>query len=433
MPELNLPANPEIEREVLGCCFAEDTGNLTNVRAVLGTEDFLLDDNRSIFLSLCRLADAGRPLTKTNVHEDLKAHAKPVSIGALVDFERFDFALDGNLRRLLELSARRRLMLQASTLLDQAADLTLPLEDLTQSAAQSLKNVYGDSQATAEDAQGIIAEAGGISGFLAAKHGIQTPWSGFNWATGGWQKGELALLAARPSMGKSAFAINAVWHAAARGIPSVFYSYEMSRNSILKRLICLLAKVSYQDLQRDELTKDERARVADALKEILGKPLRIVNASGKNALSVRVHAERRKRQGKCDFAAIDYIGLMRSGDRQQNRNQEIGETCRQLKEMAGDLEIPLLVLSQLSRAPELRPDKRPVMSDLRDSGELENHADLIAFIHRPGYYDPTNPALRLLAELIIAKQRNGDTPILPLNFRREYGRFEQAETEVNKK
>jgi replicative DNA helicase len=410
MPELKLPASPQIERDVLGSCLAEDYGNLTNVRAVLAPEDFSLDDNRSIFLSLCRLAHAGMPLTIAQVFEDLRAHAKPITLGALTEFERFDFALDGNLRQLRDLSARRRLMVLANTLLHQAADLTMPLEDLTQAAARSLKNVDGYNQALAEDAEGIIAEAGGISGFLAAKHGIQTPWSAFNWVTGGWQRGELVLLAARPSMGKTAFALNALWHAAARGIPSVFYSYEMSSESILKRLICLLARVSFQDLQRNELAKDERARVADALKEIREKPLRIVHASGKNALSVRVHAERRKRQCDCAFAAIDYIGLMRSSDRQQNRNQELGETCRQLKEMAGELDIPLLVLSQLNRAPETRSDKRPLMSDIRDSGELENHADLIAFIHRPSYYDRGNPALQLLAELIIAKHRNGARP-----------------------
>jgi replicative DNA helicase len=430
---LNLPSNRQIEAEVLGCCFAEDSSNLLNVRAVLSANDFVLDDHREIFATLVRIADAGCPLTVANAYEDLRAHSRPVTIGFLSDLEKgMDFALEGNMRRLRDLTTRRRMMLTASTLLHQAADLTASIDEVAAAAMRSMK-ASDNASGTAETGEEIIAEAGGIAKFLAPKHGIGTPWSGLNQTTGGWQRGELALLAARPSMGKTALAINAIAHAAARGIPSVFYTYEMSKESILKRIICLLASISYQDLARDELAASERRFVAEATAELSGWPLRIVNASGKTALALSVHAERLQRQGKLELAAIDYIGLIHAGDRQQNRNQELGEICRQLKEMAGELNVPLLVLSQLSRAPETRPDKRPVQSDLRDSGELENHADLIAFLHRPGYYDRNNPALRLIAELIIAKQRNGDTPTLALNFRREYGRFEQPATEFGER
>jgi replicative DNA helicase len=128
------------------------------------------------------------------------------------------------------------------------------------------------------------------------------------------------------------------------------------------------------------------------------------------------------------LGVIDYVGLVRKfSDRQMNRNQEVGEICRQLKETAGELRVPFLVLSQLSRGREMRPDRRPIMSDLRDSEELENHADMIAFLHRPGCYNREDPALRTTAELIVSKQRNGDTGTIPSQFQREYGRFNSAD------
>ena len=245
--------------------------------------------------------------------------------------------------------------------------------------------------------------------------------------TGGWQPGELSLIAARPSMGKTAFALNACLHAAEKGIATVFYSFEMDRRSILLRLVCLRKPVRFQQILRGELNPVERRYVTDGLAEIDSIPLRVVGASGRTVLAVRSHAERLARRGKCGMIALDYIGLVRSSDSMDNRNQQLGETCRQLKGLAVELGIPALVLAQLNRGTESRNDKRPMMSDLRDSGELEEHADLVALIHRPGYYDRKNPDVQLTAELIVAKQRNGDTPVIQLEFHRQSGRFEDPE------
>jgi replicative DNA helicase len=429
---LNLPADPQLEREILGVCFSEDLGQVRNVRAVLGAEDFALDDHRRVFRSLCRLADAGGPLTITLVHGDLQARSEPVTVEMLIGLEGLPFALDGNLRRAKDLSRRRRLMLRASELLHQAADLTQPIDELVQKAERSLREVHSaEVEATSDDIDSIIQQRGGISGFLEPTVGIPSPWPGLNYTTGGWQRGELALLAARPSMGKTAIALNAVKTAAERGVPSVFYSLEMSRDAILKRLISLHTGITFQDIQRSELNNSERRAVAEALDHLRAIPIRIVQAAGKTALAIRCHADRLKHQGKLEFAAIDYVGLIQGSGSHENRNLEVGDIARQIKEMAGELDIPVLLLSQLNRGPETRPDKRPVLADLRDSGELENHADLVAFLHRPGYYKRDDETLRLKAELIIAKQRNGDTPTLPLLFRRESGRFYSEAREVS--
>jgi replicative DNA helicase len=233
-------------------------------------------------------------------------------------------------------------------------------------------------------------------------------------------------------MGKTALVLNAIWHAVDRGIPSVFYSYEMSRESVLKRLISMLAKVMYQDLTRGDLTPSERRRVAEVTALIQDKPLCIVAAAGKTVLGIRAHAERLKREDRLSLMAVDYIGLVRSTEHLNNWTRELGLICREFKEMAGELDVPVIVLSQLSRASEKRANelRRPVLSDLRDSGNLEEHADLVVLLHREGYYKPDDASLRTHAELNIAKQRNGDTPILRLEFEREYGIFKTPEAPV---
>jgi replicative DNA helicase len=207
----------------------------------------------------------------------------------------------------------------------------------------------------------------------------------------------------------------------------VFYSFEMSRDSILKRLVCLRTPVRYQQIIRGDLNLVERRYVTDALQWLDSIPLRIIGASGRTVLAIRSHADRLARRGKCVLIAVDYIGLIRASDVGENRNKQLGEICRQLKGLAVELSIPAIVLAQLSRASEARNDKRPQLSDLRDSGELEEHADLVALLHRPGYYDRKNPDIQLAAEFIVAKQRNGDTPVIQLEFHRQNGRFTDPE------
>jgi replicative DNA helicase len=419
-----LPVDSELEREILGCCFAEDTSSLTEVRSVIDVADFGTEEHRRVFRSLCRLADAGEPLTWTAVFADMQARHEPMSLGALTEYTGPPWALERMLRRAKDLAQRRELIFRGRDLMHQAGDLTLPLNEVTQRTIAALQEASGvPVDSTTEDVGGIVHRAGGVDAFLAPRVGIATPWRSFDGCTGGWQKGELALIAARPSMGKTAFALNAVYHSAKHGVPAAFYSYEMPAESILRRLISLLARITYKDLERGDLNAAERRAVSEVMAQLAALPLRIVQASGKTVLAIRCHAERLRRKGLLGIAAIDYVGLIRGSGTAQNRNQELGDICRQLKEMAGELDVPLLVLSQLNRAAEGRPDKRPNMADLRDSGELENHADLIGFLFRPGYYNRQDESLRLIAELAIAKQRNGDTPTMPLVFRREYGHF----------
>lgn len=434
-PEILLPHDDQLEREILGCCFAEDPGVLANVRSILDASEFYVAQHQRVYRSLCRIAERGDPLTWTGVHAEMQTQIPPqqITLSELIEFSAANvaYAIDKLLKRAKDLARRRALIWQAHEVMHRAADVNFPLDDVASSASQALKEAASDSGGdSAEDICGIITEVGGIGAFLKPKMGIPTPWTALNYCLGGWQKGDLILIGARPSMGKTALMLNAVYGAARNGTPAVVYSYEMSRESLIMRLVSMLTGITFLDLQRGETNASERHLISQVIDHLGEIPLRIKQASGKTALAIRVHAERLHHKGLLELAAVDYIGLMRSGGRFDSRNHELGETCRQLKETAADLQVPFIVLSQLSRAPENRPDKRPGMSDLRDSGDLESHADVIGMLHRPGYYNREDEALRNAAELIIAKQRNGDTPIIPLCFRRESGKFESDSREV---
>lgn len=428
--EPKLPVDEQLEKDILGCCFAYDPSAMATVRSVLTPEDFSVMTHQQIFRSICRLSDSGGALDRTAVHADMNARTEPVTLGFLFDCEERGglVILEKLLDRAKDLARRRMLMHRACQLAHDAGDLTIRLDDVASRAQASIREIYGTAdQGGPEDIAAIIEQAGGIGEFLKPTRGILSPWPMVDHVTGGWQNGDLVLIGARPSMGKTALALEAVRHAAERGTPSVFYSYEMTREAVVMRLISRRTGIPFLDIRQGELNTSERRMVREAVEALGALPLRIVGASGKTVLAIRVHAERLYHQGKCGLIAVDYIGLIRGMDqRQLSRNHELGQICAQLKEIAGTLNVPMLVLSQLSRAPEGRNDKRPIMSDLRDSGDLESHADLIAFLHRPGYYNREDPSLRLVAELIISKQRNGDTPIIPLEFYRECGRFDPA-------
>lgn len=429
--DLKLPIDEQLEKEILGCCFTEDPSMLMAVRSVLAIEDFSSQLHQRIFRSLCRLVDAGSAANWSAVASDMQARSEAVTLAFLVDMEAPTYVLEKSLVRAKDLARRRALILRTYQLFHEAGDLTIRLDDLAARAHSAIRGIYGGAETDgAEDISAIIEAAGGIGRFLEPTLGVASQWPMLDNVTGGWQRNDLILIGARPSMGKTAFALDALRYAASKGVPSVFYSYEMSRESIVIRLVSRLTGIPFIDIRRGDLNASERRAVKESVGTLGTLPLKIIGASGKSALAIRVHAERLKHKGLCDIAVVDYIGLIPSiGDHRSNRNQELGETCRQLKQMASDLGIPLLVLSQLSRAPEGRPDKRPIMSDLRDSGELESHADLISFLHRPGYYNRTDPTLVRVAELIIAKQRNGATPIIPLEFHGHCGRFDSAEEE----
>jgi replicative DNA helicase len=284
----------------------------------------------------------------------------------------------------------------------------------------------------------IITEyEGGINAFLDTSRrvkGITTGFLKFDEMTGGLREGELFILAGRPAMGKTALALNMAQHIATNPKDPkavAIFSLEMSKESLLTRLICTSARVDQQRFRAGYLNEEERKLLRNAMYRLVESPLFIDDSAGTNLMDV--HSKLRRLQAEHDLGlvVIDYLQLMQGRGRFENRVQEISALSRGLKLMSKDLRVPFLVLSQLSRAPETRVgDHRPMLSDLRESGSIEQDADVVAFIFREEVYRPDKDSLKGVAELILSKQRNGPTGRVKLAFLNRYTKFENLATDT---
>jgi replicative DNA helicase len=242
--------------------------------------------------------------------------------------------------------------------------------------------------------------------------------------TSGLQPSELIIIAARPSMGKTAFATNIAQNAAVRdGKVVAIFSLEMSKESLLRRMLASEACVGARKLQTGTMRREDRYALTESLGRLVGAGIHIDDTPGIGLAEMRAKARRLMREFGLDLILVDYLQLM-SGPKSENRTQEVGSISRGLKALAKELKVPVVALSQLSRQSEQRADKKPILSDLRESGSIEQDADVVAFIHREEYYDRDNEDLKGRAEIIIAKQRNGPTGDFGLAWLAEYTRFD---------
>ncbi|MBT8395853.1 MAG: replicative DNA helicase, partial [Gemmatimonadetes bacterium] len=261
--------------------------------------------------------------------------------------------------------------------------------------------------------------------------GVPTGFADIDRMTSGLQKGELAIVAARPSMGKTSWVLNVAQNAAIEhNTPVAIFSLEMGKEQLVQRLLCAEGRVDSQRLRRGQLTADEYQRLAAAAGHLNTAPLWIDDSPGSNVLEMRAKARRLKAETDLGLLIIDYMQLMAGHRRTESRVQEVSEISRGLKALARELEVPVVALSQLSRAPEQRTDRRPQLSDLRESGSIEQDADLVMFLYRPEYYlgpvDKDGNSLEGKSELAIAKQRNGPTGSVDLFFHKAYTRFDSV-------
>lgn len=264
--------------------------------------------------------------------------------------------------------------------------------------------------------------------------GIATGFPRFDGMTTGLQKGDLCIIAARPSMGKTSWVLNVAATAAIdHEVPVAIFSLEMSKEQLLKRLLSAEARVDAQHIRRGGMSPDESQRLGAAAGHLNNAPIWIDDTPGMSVLEMRAKARRLasdvKAEGKeLGMIVVDYLQLMGGGGRAESRVQEVSQISRGLKALARELDVPLLALSQLSRAPEQRPDKKPMLSDLRESGSIEQDADIVMFLFRPEYYfgpvDEAGNSLEGRAELIVSKQRNGPTGTVELHFHKAYTRFD---------
>jgi replicative DNA helicase len=431
-----LPCNLDAERFVLGSILMDDS-QFVQVAGGLEEADFSLEKHRRIFHRMAQLSERGERIDRVTVANELLRYNELESCDGLSYLVSLDdglpriFNLDSYIRIVKDKSILRRIIFTSQHLMNRCLAGEEDPEQILAGAEESLLKL-GDSRmktGLASPAQVIEEYQGGLNAFLDPSKrikGISTGYTKLDEMCGGLHAGELIILAARPSMGKTALALNIAQHVATRLNETVaIFSLEMSKESLLTRMLCATARVDSQRFRAGYLNQDERRKLQAAAAQLVEAPLYIDDTAGANLMEMHAGLRRLQQQRKLGLVVVDYLQLMSGRGRFENRNQEISTISRGMKLLAKELNIPMLVLSQLSRAPETRQgDHRPQLSDLRESGSIEQDADLVAFIFREEVYKRDREDLRGLAELIVAKQRNGPIGKIDLVFLHHLTKFE---------
>jgi len=442
--EKGLPANLDAERFVLGAILMDDALYI-QVAGAVEAGDFSLEKHRRIFLRMGELYERGERIDRVTVANELMKQNQLESVDGVSYLVSLDEGLpvlsnlDSYVQIVKDKSILRRIIFSSQALIDRCLRAEDEPDQILASAEENLLKL-GDARTgdSLMSPKRILEEfEGGLNTFLDPSKrlkGLSTGFLKLDEMTGGLNEGELVILAARPSMGKTAFALNIAQHVALRANEKqtvAVFSLEMSRESLLTRMICAAARVDQQKFRASYLNQDERRRLAKAASDLVQAPLFIDDTSGAHLMDVHAKLRRLKSEHGLGLVVIDYLQLMSGRGRYENRNQEISTISRGLKLLAKDLRVPMLVLSQLSRAPEIRQgDHRPQLSDLRESGSIEQDADLVAFIFREEVYKPQDESLKGLAELLIAKQRNGPIGKVNLVFLKEFTKFENRTNDL---
>ena len=436
------PHSVEAEQSVLGGLLLENEA-LDKIADILGSGDFYRHDHRLIYQHIGRLIEHNKPADIVTVAESLENSAELSSIGGIAYLGALaqNTPTAANIRRYAEIVRERAVMRK--------------LVEVGSGIAESAYSPQGrDAQQLLDEAEAKIfqiAEGGKRSseGFVDIKvllpqvadridqlfqrdnasdvTGIPTGFSDLDSMTSGFQPGDLVIVAGRPSMGKTAFSLNIAENVALdSGLPVAVFSMEMAATQLAMRMIGSVGRLDQHRMRTGRLEDEDWVRLTTALGRLNDAPVFIDEGAGLSSFDVRARARRLHRQcGKLGLIVVDYLQLMSapSGRQGENRATEISEISRSLKALAKELDVPVVALSQLNRSVEQRPDKRPVMSDLRESGAIEQDADLILFIYRDEVYNSDSPD-KGTAEIIIAKQRNGPIGRVRLTFLGENTRFE---------
>jgi replicative DNA helicase len=436
--ERGLPANADAERFVLGSILLNQDVYF-QVAGAIEPEDFSLEKHRRIFSRMKDLYARGEKIDRLTIANELMKQGQLESVDGFSYLISLDEGLpqianlDSYIRIVKDKATLRKLIFSAQKVIDRCLIGEDEPDEILAGAEESLLKL-GEARSgeRLESPSSIIEKfPGGVNAFLDPSQrvsGLSTGFTKFDEMTGGLHGGELIILAARPSMGKTALALNMAQHVATHPLmkkPVAVFSLEMSSASLLTRLLCAAARVDQHKFRAGYLNADERRKLQVALAELTESPLYLDDTAGVNLMDVHSKLRRMKAEHGLSLVVIDYLQLMSTRGRIENRNQEVSALSRGLKLMAKDLDVPFIVLSQLSRASETRPgDHKPQLSDLRDSGSIEQDADLVAFIYREEIYRKDREDLKGLADLIVAKQRNGPIGTIPLRFLGQFTRFE---------
>jgi replicative DNA helicase len=436
------PHSVEAEQSLLGALLIDNQA-FDRVADLVAAEDFYRDDHRRIWRHIARLVEASRPADVVTVSESIEASEDKDKTGGAAYLaalaQNTPSAL--NIRRYAELVRERAVQRRLAQVATEIAETALAPtgRDVGQLLDEAESKIFQIAESGARKDQGLV----GISPVLAKVFeridhlhsqdnpsditGVPTGFVDVDRYTAGLQPGDLIIVAGRPSMGKTAFALNIAEHVALHpsvGLPVAIFSMEMSSSQLAMRMLSSMAKVDQTRLRTGRLNDEEWSRLTDEIARLNEARIHVDETAALNALELRARARRMKREyGKLGLVVVDYLQLMSASAQGENRATEISEISRSLKALAKELDVPVIALSQLSRAVEQRNDRRPLMSDLRESGAIEQDADVILFIYREEVYSPEKEEAKGKADVIIGKQRNGPIGTVPLTFLGRYTRF----------
>ncbi|MFN0179783.1 MAG: replicative DNA helicase [Gemmatimonadales bacterium] len=429
------PWSQEAEQAVLGAMLLDQDAAL-RAAELLDHSMFYKEGHRRLFRAMVGLTEQRVVIDHVTLRDELARRNDLEAVGGieylaeLVDSVASAANLDHHAKIVKDKSILRRLIEASNQTITQAYDATQPAGELVDLAEARIFK---------------IAQERGQEGFTRIKEmlwptmerietlqksgkkvtGVPSGFADLDELTSGFQNSELIVVAARPSMGKTAFCLNIGTQAAVDGFGVAVFSLEMSKDSLVQRMLCAEARVDSQAVRRGTLKDRDFTNLARAAGVLQQCPVWIDDTPSITLLEMRSKARRLKSESELGMVIVDYLQLMRSPEYAENRVQEVSDISRSLKALARELKIPVVALSQLSRASEQRGgDRRPQLSDLRDSGAIEQDADVVIFIHRPEYYDREDESKRGIAEILLAKHRNGPTGDITLRFTREYTRFD---------
>jgi replicative DNA helicase len=439
--KLRLPPHSlEAEQSLLGGLLIDNEA-LDKVADIVSVTDFYRQDHQIIYQHIHRLIERSQPADIVTVGESLESNSELNTVGGLeylgllAESTPTAANIRGYAQIIRERSIMRNLVEVGTDIVDNA--LSPQGRDAQQLLDESESKIFQIAEAGKNDRIGFtdikellpqVAER--IDQLFQRDNpsdvtGIPTGYKDLDMMTSGLQPGDLIIIAGRPSMGKTSLALNMCEYVSVdTGLPTAVFSMEMASTQLVSRLIGSVGKLNQHKMRTGQLDDNDWEKLSYALGQLNEAPIFIDEGSALNPYEVRARARRLHKQcGRLGLIVIDYLQLMGSGGSTENRATEISEISRSLKALAKELNVPVIALSQLNRSVEQRPDKRPVMSDLRESGAIEQDADVIMFIYRDEVYNPETPD-KGIAEIILAKQRNGPVGRVKLTFLGEYTKFE---------
>jgi replicative DNA helicase len=436
------PQSIEAEMSILGGILVDNEA-INRALEILRPDDFYRESHRKIMQAMIELNERGEPCDLITMSTILKKKGELEDVGGaaylatLVDFVPMAANIAYYCKIVKEKGITRKLISAATDIVSKGFEDKINVEELLDGAQ---KVIFEISENKIRPAYFAVSEIlkdtiKNIEMLYEKKElvtGVPTGYTDLDKLTAGFHAGDLVIIAGRPAMGKTTFAINAAEYAAidaGKCYPAAIFSLEMPKEQLVERLLCSLARVDLSRLRTGHLNENDWPKLTKAAGRLHDSKIFIDDTPSISIMELRAKARRLKSEHDIGIIVIDYLQLMRAGPNPESRQQEISEISRSLKALAKELSIPVIALSQLNRSLEQRTDKRPMMSDLRESGAIEQDADIIMFVYRGEVYEKDNEELKGKAEVIIGKHRAGPTGTVHLTFRGEYTRFENQARE----